>query len=190
MIDGLLQLYEATFESRWFNEARRLADWALAHFRAPDGGFYDTSDDHESLIIRPRNVQDNATPSGSAMFATDLLRLAAYTGETQYEEAALSVYRSVGGALSEYPMAFGQMLIGLDLYIRRPVEIALIGDPADERMEAMLNVVRKKYRPTAVVALSVKNPDPLVTPALLRTRTLRDGGQRLMCARTLSAPPR
>ncbi len=189
VVDGLLQLYEATFESRWFNDARRLADWALAHFRAPDGSFYDTSDEHESLIIRPRNVQDNATPSGTAMFATDLLRLAAYTGETQYEEAALSVYRSVGGALSEYPMAFGQMLIGLDLYIRRPVEIALIGDPADPRMEAMLNVVRKKYRPTAVVALSVKNPDGMVTPALLRTRTLRDGPAAYVCENFVCAAP-
>ena len=176
VIDGLLELYQTTFDARWFVAAQGFAETALEHFRADDGGFYDTSDDHEELFIRPRNMQDNATPSGSAMIAYDLLRLTAYTGETRYEDAALSVYRSLGSALGEYPMAFGEMLIGLDLWLRRPVEIALIGDPADERMRAMLDVVRSAFRPRAVVALSPKDADSKATPALLRTRTLRDGG--------------
>ena len=176
VIDGLLELYQTTFDTRWFVAAQGFAETALEHFRADDGGFYDTSDDHEELFIRPRNMQDNATPSGSAMIAYDLLRLTAYTGETRYEDAALSVYRSLGSALGEYPMAFGEMLIGLDLWLRRPVEIALIGDPADERMRAMLDVVRSAFRPRAVVALSPKDADSKATPALLRTRTLRDGG--------------
>ena len=78
MIGGLLELYQATFEEHWFIEARRLADLVLDHFDANDGGFYDTSDDHEDLIVRPRNLQDNVTPSGNAMIAKQLLRLAAY----------------------------------------------------------------------------------------------------------------
>jgi uncharacterized protein YyaL (SSP411 family) len=175
VIEGLLELYQSTFETRWFVETQRLAEAVLTRFSAADGGFYDTSDDHEELIIRPRNVQDNATPSGNAMMAYVLLRLTGYTGETRYEEAALSVYRSLGAALAEYPMAFGQMLIGVDLYLRRPVEIALIGEPGDDEMVAMLRVVREKYRPLALVALSPRDADGKAMPPLLRTRTLRDG---------------
>jgi len=190
VIDGLLELYQTTFDTRWFAAAQGFAETALDHFRADDGGFYDTGDDHEELFVRPRNLQDNATPSGSAMIALDLLRLTAYTGETRYEDAALSVYRVLGTTLSEYPMAFGEMLIGLDLWLRRPVEIALIGDPADARTGAMLNVVRSAYRPLAVVALSPRDSDSKAVPALLRTRTLRDGGPAAyVCENFVCASP-
>lgn len=190
VIDGLLELYQTTFDTRWFVAAQGFAETALDHFRADDGGFYDTGDDHEELFVRPRNLQDNATPSGSAMIALGLLRLTAYTGETRYEDAALSVYRVLGTTLSEYPMAFGEMLIGLDLWLRRPVEIALIGDPADARTGAMLDVVRSAYRPLAVVALSPRDADSKAVPALLRTRTLRDGGPAAyVCENFVCASP-
>jgi uncharacterized protein YyaL (SSP411 family) len=175
VIEGLLELYQATFDMRWFSEAQRLADVVMDNFRADDGGFYDTSDNHEDLIVRPRSVQDNVIPSGSGLLAHNLLRLTGYTGETRYEDAALAVYRSLGGALSEYPSAFGQMLIGLDLWLRRPVEIALIGDPTDAAMGAMLRTIRGKYRPRALVALSSRDAGSAAVPALLRMRTLRDG---------------
>ena len=88
LADGLLALYEATFEERWFDAAVGLVDVILAHFAHPDGGFYDTPDDGERLVARPRDVQDNATPSGGSMAATVLLRLAALTGEDRYRTAA------------------------------------------------------------------------------------------------------
>ena len=96
LIDGLLELYQTTFDEKWFTEARRLADHVLEHFGAGDGGFFDTSNDHEALIARPRNMQDNATPSGNAMMARQFIRLAAYTGEARYEEAARGVTGVVG----------------------------------------------------------------------------------------------
>jgi hypothetical protein len=83
VIDGLLELYQTTFNARWFDEAQRLADHVLAHFRAEDGSFYDTSDDHEQLVARPRSVQDNAVPSGSNQMAYNLLRLGAYRNMKQ-----------------------------------------------------------------------------------------------------------
>ncbi len=190
VIEGLLELYQTTFDARWFVEAQRLADVVMEHFAADDGGFYDTSDDHEELIVRPRNVQDNATPSGSAVIAFALLQLTAFTAETRYEDAALSVYRSLGSALREYPMAFGEMLIGLDLYLRRPVEVAIVGDPGDDRTQAMVDVVRAAYRPLVVVALSPKNADSNAMPALLRTRTLRDGAPATyVCENFVCAAP-
>jgi len=190
VIDGLLELYQTTFDKQWFVEAQRLADWVLEHFPAESGGFYDTSDDHEELIVRPRNIQDNATPSGNGQIAHALLRLTGFTAETRYEDAALSVYRPLGGTLAEYPMVFGAMLIGLDLYLRRPVEIAIIGDPSDERTAAMLQVVRRPYRPLAVVALSPSNADSNAMPALLRRRTLRDGAPAAyVCENFVCAAP-
>ena len=73
--EGLLALYQATFEPRWYHTARELVETMLAHFAA-DFGFYDTADDAETLVVRPRSTQDNATPSGNAMAATVLLKLA------------------------------------------------------------------------------------------------------------------
>lgn len=175
VIEGLLELYQVTFEPHWYSEAQRLADLVLDHFAADEGGFYDTSDEHETLIVRPRNVQDNATPSGSAMMSYVLLRLTGYSGETRYEDAALSVYYALGAALADYPTAFGQMLIGVDLWLNRPVEIAIIGDPQHVRTTEMLAVVRDSYRPRALVALAASDPDSRAVPPLLRTRTLRDG---------------
>ena len=88
LADGLLSLYEATFDERWFTTAVALADRILARFVDPDGGFFDTADDHERLVTRPKDVQDNAVPSGNAMAVTVLLRLAALTGEGRYRDAA------------------------------------------------------------------------------------------------------
>jgi uncharacterized protein len=81
LIEGLPALYETTFEERWFVTARELADTMLAHFADPAGGLFDTSDDAEALVTRPKDLQDNAVPPGNAMAATVLLKLGAFTGE-------------------------------------------------------------------------------------------------------------
>ncbi len=205
IIDGLLELYQTTFEARWFIEAQRLAEVVLDHFGAEEGGFFDTSDDHDDLIVRPRNMQDNAAPAGNALMAYNLLRLTGYTAETRYEDTALGIYRLLAAALGEYPLAFGQMLIGLDLYLRRPVEIAVIGELADPQTQAMLGVIRGGFYPLAIVAHAAHNAPPNAQPALLRSRTLRDGQpaayvcENFVCAapvttaaalqRTLTRPP-
>ena len=88
LAEGLLALYEATFDERWFTLARGLADAILERFADPEGGFFDTAIDHETLITRPKDPQDNAVPSGGAMAATVLLRLGALTGEGRYRDAA------------------------------------------------------------------------------------------------------
>jgi uncharacterized protein YyaL (SSP411 family) len=88
LIEGLLELYQTTFDPRWFLAAQELAETVIAHFQAPEGGFFDTSDDHESLITRPRDLQDNATPSGSAMAVTTLLKLAGFTNDLRYVDIA------------------------------------------------------------------------------------------------------
>ena len=88
LIEGLLELYQTTVDPRWFSAAQELAETMITHFEAPDGGFFDTSDDHETLITRPRDLQDNATPSGNAMAVTALLKLAGFTNNLRYADTA------------------------------------------------------------------------------------------------------
>jgi hypothetical protein len=88
LIEGLLELYRTTFDPHWFGAARELAKTMIVRYQSADGGFYDTSDDHETLITRPRDLQDNATPSGNAMAVTALLKLAGFTNDLRYVDIA------------------------------------------------------------------------------------------------------
>jgi hypothetical protein len=150
--EGLLALYEATFEPRYFVAARELLNIACERFADPAGGFFDTSDDHEALVVRPKDVQDNATPSGGAMAATALLKLAALTGEGRYRELAERALTGVGPLLARYPTGFAQWLNALAFALGQPKEVALVGEPADADLRALLDVVFGAYRPFQVVA--------------------------------------
>jgi uncharacterized protein YyaL (SSP411 family) len=107
LIDGLLELYQTTFDARWFVAAQELAETMIAHFQAPDGGFFDTSDDHETLITRPRDLQDNATPSGNAMAVTILLKLASFTNDLRYVDIAHQALAQMQPMMAQHPLGFG-----------------------------------------------------------------------------------
>ena len=175
LIDACLELYQSTFDERWFAQARQLADVVLARFPSTDGGFYDTSDDHEALIVRPRNLQDNVTPSGNGMMAKQLLRLAAYTGEARYEAAAREVLRKLCDAMRQYPQAFAESLNAADMLIRGIAEVALIGDLEGEAGRAILDELRRPFRANLVVAWSREYVDQHGSIALLNGRPAQDG---------------
>jgi hypothetical protein len=194
LIDGLLELYQTTFDEQWFTEARRLTDHVLAHFAAQDSGFFDTSDDHETLITRPRNMQDNAIPSGNAMIAKSLIRLAAYTGEARYDEAARKTLGLLTTAFKQYPQAFGEGLSAVDMLVSGLDEVAIIGSPDSAETKALLDVAQKPLRPNVITALS-----PVDVPAgssipLLSYRTLRNGKptvyvcRHFACAHPVNTP--
>ena len=157
LADGLLALHDATANERWFSAARALADTILAHFPDPAGGFFDTADDAERLVARPRSLEDNALPSGNAMAALVLQRLAALTGEGRYADAAEGAFGLVGTAPARYPTAFAQWLVALDWRAGPVDEIALVGAPDDPRLGRLLDVARAGYRPRQVIAVA---PDP------------------------------
>ncbi|MGQ0603633.1 MAG: thioredoxin domain-containing protein [Anaerolineales bacterium] len=171
--EGLLALYEATFDARYFITARELMDTAMTHFGDPAGGFFDTSDDHEQLVVRPKDTQDNATPSGNAMAVTVLLRLVALTGERGYGEAAERALTIVAPLLVRFPTGFGQWLIAATFLLGQTKEIALVGDPAQADMRVLLDTVFTDYRPFKVVALK-RNGEPSPIP-LLEGREQRAG---------------
>ena len=133
LLEALLTLYEATFERRWFDEARALADTTIARFGDPErGGFYSTSDDHEELIARRKEIGDHPIPSGNSAAALGLLRLEALTGERSYGEQAEGVLRLFAKAAPRQPDAFAHLLRALDFQLAPTKEVALIGDDLAE----------------------------------------------------------
>ena len=175
LIDALLEMYQSTFDEAWFLAARQLADVALQHFRSDDGGFYDTSDDHDALIVRPRNLQDNVTPSGNGMMAKQLLRLAAYTGEARYDEAAREVLRKLSDAMRQYPQAFAESLNAADMLVQGIAEVAIIGDITGKSTAEVMDVLQQTYRPNLITALAEDGVEQHDNIPLLSARTKIDG---------------
>lgn len=163
LADGLLALYQATFDDRWFVWARELADMMLAHFSDEEnGGFFDTSDDHEALLLRPKTIQDNATPSANAMAARVLLQLYLFTGNNQYVDTAARMTAALGSAMAQYPSGFAHWLGNAWLLLGEPREIAIVGDVADPETRHLLAVVRAQFRPNTIVAIGQGETIPLL----------------------------
>ena len=174
LIDALLELYQTTFEDRWFVTARRLADTVLEQFPAPEGGFFDTSEDHEALVVRPRSVQDNAVPSGSGKMSQVLVKLAAYTGDVRYDEAARGTLRLLTNAVQQYPQAFGESAGAMEMIVSGLREVAVVGDPNSAETQALLHEIVRPYRPNVILALAGTAVSGEHTIPLLSHRTMRD----------------
>ena len=150
---GLLALYEATFDRRWLDESRRLADAALGLFwDAEREAFFDTGTDQEALVVRPRNLFDNAVPSGSSVAIDWLFRLAILFGEGHYEAQALKALRPMADLMNRYPSGFGRYLAALDFHLGPVAEVALVwpaGDGAGK--DALVQAAFGRYLPNRVV---------------------------------------
>ena len=152
VVDGLLALYEATFDIRWLDEAVTLADSMIELFWDEGiGGFYDTGSDHETLVVRPRDVFDNAQPCGGSVASDALLKLAVFTGNSDYNAKAAVPLRSLHQAMSQSPGGTGHWLNALDFYVSPPKEIAVIGPRNDPATQALLDTVFSRFLPNKVV---------------------------------------
>ncbi len=170
----LLALYQSDPDVRWYAEAERLASEMLAHFRDRVGGFFDTRDDHETLITRPKDQQDNATPSGSALAATALLQLATYNGNSDWRLMAEGMLGSVQATASRYPTAFAQWLCAVNFALIEGKEIAVIGNPESQDTIGLIDVIWRQWRPFDLLAVS-SFPPAAGSPALLADRPLKGG---------------
>jgi uncharacterized protein YyaL (SSP411 family) len=154
LVDALIALYEATGDLRRVREARELAEQMLERFwEEEEGVFYDTAADAESLVVRPRDPFDNATPSGTSAAALALLRLASLTGEGRYARVAIQVLQGMGELLTRIPAAFGHLLSALDFHLAVPREVVVVGRRGEEDTEALLEVLRHGFRPNTLLAL-------------------------------------
>ncbi len=199
LADGLLALYEATFELRWLNEALALANIMVEKFWDEEGhNFYDTASDHEQLIARPRSMFDNATPSGNSVAVDVLLRLALLTGdpENQFRSKAVEVLGGVTPAAIQMPSGFGRMLSALDFYLGSPKEIVLVGEESAPDTETLLAQIYNRYLPNRVVML--RSPDlseadatqwPLLTDRVaLDSKATAYVCQNYACQRPVNTP--
>ena len=175
--DGLLALYEATFERRWLREAASLADAILELFwEETEGAFYDTAVDHEELVTRPRDLYDNATPSGNSVAVDVLLKLSVLLDREDYQERAETVLENLSGGIAQIPGAFGRLLSALDFYLSTPYEVAIIGDREAPGTKALLKSVYSSYLPNKVVAgRSEGDEEAIRLVPLLADRPMRGG---------------
>jgi uncharacterized protein YyaL (SSP411 family) len=159
MVEALISLYEATFEPRWFTAARELADFTIAHFGDPqNGGFFETADYHERLVARRKDLEDNPIPAGNSSAAYGLLRLALLTGEYEYEQHALGVFRLLHKIAFQHPQAFAHLLQAIDFHLARVKEVAIVGDD----LRPLERVVRGRFRPHLVLAGGTGDGVPLL----------------------------
>jgi uncharacterized protein YyaL (SSP411 family) len=169
LLEALLALYEASFEQRWYERARELAETMISRFGdAERGGFYSTSDDHEGLIARRKEIGDHPIPSGNSSAAMGLLRLAALSGERSYERQAEGVFQLFAAPATRHPDTFAHLLRALDFHLSPTREVALIGDD----LAPLAAVVRSDLRPHLVLAGGVEGT---ALPEVLAARTAIDG---------------
>ena len=150
---GFLALYQLSFDRAWLDRARSLADSCLTNFwDAAAGVFYDTASDHETLVTRPRDLSDNATPSGNSLVAELLLILAELTGDTDARRTATRVLDTLAEPMARYAMMFGHALGAVDLAVHGAVEVAIAGDPATADFRELDRAVSRSYLPSLVLA--------------------------------------
>jgi uncharacterized protein YyaL (SSP411 family) len=171
LLEGLLALYEATFEPQWYLAAVSEAEAILSGFGDDErGGFFSTAADGEQLVARRKEMEDSPLPSGGSSAALGLLRLALLSGDARYADAALGQLRLVRPYVVRHPQAFGHALQAIDLHVGPARELALVGD----EIGPLLEVIRSELRPRLVVAGGNGSGDESVVP-LLRDRPAVDG---------------
>jgi uncharacterized protein len=197
LVEALLTLYEAGFDVRWFDAARETADGMIERFADPErGGFFTTSHDHDALIARRKDVDDHPIPSGNSSAAFGLLRLAALTGDRDYEQRAVSVFRLFHRVAASHPHAVAHLLRAMDFHFASVKEVALVAPAAangapPETLTQLADVVRAAFRPHLVVAGGAEGSE---RPELMQQRNAVDGKpaayvcEHFACQRPVTEP--
>ncbi len=157
---SFLDLYEATFEVRWLEEAKRLCEEMVRLFwDEKAGGFFYTASDAETLIARPKEYYDGAVPSGNSIAALVMLRLSRMTGDSELENKAEKCIQSNAASLENYPMAYSQLLIAMDFAVGPSREIVLAGDRTQASFQKLLRAVDEFFNPNQVLLYHPEGKD-------------------------------
>jgi len=192
LIDGLLATHAATFNLEYLGAAIELADEMVRLFWDGDTeGFFDTGSDHEELIARPRNMFDNATPSGSSVAADVLLRLARITGREDFENYALATLRTFAPVVPRAPTSFGRLLAALHFHHSPDQELAVVlpagGNAAAAR--ALAAPAFAAYRPSLVVVGGWEGEGADVTPLMEERAAIGGKPAAYLCERFVCQMP-
>ena len=182
LIDGLLALHEVNFSRETLDAAIALGNDMIALFwDAASGQFFDTGHDHEQLVVRPKDLTDNAIPCGSSMAVSALLRLAVITGNGDMERRASEALRAVRQLMMTFPTAAGTWLGALDFYLSRPKEVAIIGDRDDAATGSLLAEVYRHYVPNRVLLGASEGDDGTGLPLLAERRKIDGKATAYLC---------
>ena len=152
LADGLISLHEATLDPKWLAEANLITDRMIDLFWDKESSiFYDTGRDHEHLVIRPRDIFDNAMPCGGSTAVNVLLRMGLYTNKSNYTNIAVETLSHIASWITSHPQGFGQWLIALDFHLGTHKEIALVGDLNNAATVGLLNVIHSNFLPNKVL---------------------------------------
>jgi uncharacterized protein YyaL (SSP411 family) len=164
--DGLLSLYEATFDRRWLITIRDLVNNMLEVFWDDEAGvFFDTAADQTPLLVRPQDPTDNAIPSGTSMAVDVLLRAGRLLGEDRWAAVGRRALEALAPTAAKAPLAFGRLLAALDFELGHPIELAIIGPRSDPLTVELLKVANSRYLPNHLLALAPA-PDGKDVPLL------------------------
>jgi uncharacterized protein YyaL (SSP411 family) len=186
---GALALYELTFDGTWLERARSMCDTMLRWFWDEEtASFYDTAHDHETLVTRPREITDNAMPSGTSLAIDLMLRIAEVTGDADLRRRVSIVLETTTEPMVRYAPAFGHRLGVADMAVHGAVEVALVGRPEDPGFQLLARTVAAEYIPSLVLAGG--NPPATEAVPLLAGRELRNGAATAYVCRqfTCEAP--
>ncbi len=179
--DGLLSLYEASFDPRWLEAVRALVDTMLSSFwDEKAGAFFDTAADQQALITRPQDMTDNAIPSGNSLAVDVLLRAGRLLGNQRWSDIGRQSLERVAPTAAKAPLAFGRMLAALDFELGHPVELAIIGRPDDPSTDALLEVARSRYLPNRLLA-SRADANGIEIPLLEGRQTIAGRATAYLC---------
>jgi uncharacterized protein len=181
LILGLVELYQTDFNNKWFTAARELADEMIELFTDPNDGFFDTSKENEGLLLRPKDLQDNATPSGNALACEALLKLSAFTDNGKYRDFAEKSLGLVAGMALQYPTAFSRWLSAADFALGNVKQVAVVyastetggRESYSNEAQELIRFIQSAYRPNIIVAASLY-PPPSEAPPLLMDRPLKN----------------
>jgi uncharacterized protein YyaL (SSP411 family) len=153
LAQGLLDLFEATFDPRWLAAAVDLSDRMEALFGDPaGGGWFSTASDHERMLVREKPTHDGAEPSGASVAALNALRLAAFTADPRWRERAEGALRFYRRTLEEQPLALTEMLVALDAATEPAREVVLVWPAGQPSPEGFLEVLRRTFLPNRALA--------------------------------------
>lgn len=190
---AFIALHESTGDAIWLHDARTIANQTHQHFRdASSGAWYDTADDAEPLITRPRDLFDNAVPAGPSLALELMLRLSEIDGNSARAVEAVSQIAAQMHAMTRWPQGFGHLLGAADLALFGAIAVVIVGDPKSPEYGVLMSVVASRYLPT--LTLVSGPPNGRETAELLRDRDRLEGRatayvcRNFICDRPTSDP--
>jgi uncharacterized protein YyaL (SSP411 family) len=190
LLEALLTLSELD-DVAWLADARDVADDFLRLFEDDEGGgFFTTGHDAEALVVRPKDLFDDATPSANSLAANGLLRLAALTGDRRYEQPAIAILEMLAGPMTSHPTGFAYLLGALERHMRAPIEVVIVGERDDPRTKELRAEATGRLIPASVTltADAAHTDIPLLADRPLRAEPTAYVCEHNACRQPVTTP--